>query len=112
MAKLEVLRYNQILLTWLGIHSNHIPKSENVFKKYSGYFIFTQLIATIVSNGIFVYQNGSQIKLGLEACLIVIGAMQCGGSFLNIAIKMKKIEELRFKLQEIIDKGIFFLLIF
>lgn len=107
--KFKALKYNQVLMQWLGIHSHRLTEPTNAFfEKPIVYLVLFILIAfSITSSLVFAYTNMSQFGAALEACYIVIAGVQCGGMYLSVGLKMKQVKLLQQKLQEIVDEGTF-----
>lgn len=107
MKNFNVLEYNQIYMSWIGIHSKHLNEPNNEFFKSIGtyYMVFNVISFTIVASAVFVYKNASNIELIAEPCLIVIAGFQVLGMFISVGLKMNKVKGLHIKLQEIVDKS-------
>lgn len=73
MATFKVMKYNQILMRYLGIHSNRLTEPTNeFFKAPVTYFVLSILCTfTISSCAMFAYKNFSQFGNALDACYIV-----------------------------------------
>lgn len=106
---IEVLKYNEILLSWLGLYSDRSGRlSIDSFQSFVRYLIIGHITVACVSSAIFALQETSQFNFKLEACLIVIGATQCGGAYINIALKMNTVKALHRTLRQFISEGIKF----
>lgn len=101
------MEYNQISMSWVGIHSTKLSEPTNEFFKSFGtyYVLFSVISFTILSSAVFVYKYSSDFKLISEPCLIVIAGLQCVGMFCSIGLNMKKIKILHILLQKIVDKS-------
>lgn len=109
MSKFSVLKYNQILMAKIGIHSFRITEPKNeFFKSFVACFILFILTAfSITSCAVFAYKNIAHFEPALEAIFVVIAGIQCAGMFLSVGLKMKNVKLLQIELQQIVDKGIF-----
>lgn len=107
MEKYTVMAYNQISMSWVGIHSLHLHEPQNEFFKSIGtyYILFSAISITILSSAVFVYKNASDFELVSEPCLIVIAGVQLVGMFISYGLNMKQIKRLHIKLQKIIDES-------
>lgn len=102
----KVLKHNQTLMAWLGIHSYRLTETSNDFFKSIAtyYIIFTIVSIFIVSSG-YTAIFSSDFQTVIQATLLVVAGFQSGGMFLSIGLEMKKIKMLQIKLQEITDAG-------
>lgn len=104
--KFNVLKYNQLLMTRLGIYSFNLSELTNEFlKSASSYCITITLILSIISSIIFVIENRSEINMVLQALVVMIGCFQAIGAYLNIGLNMSKIKIFHQNLQKIADEG-------
>lgn len=106
MKMFKVLKHNQTLMTWLGIHSYRLTEPNNEFSKSIGtyYILFTIFSIFIVSSG-YTAIFSSEFQTVIQATLLVVAGTQSGGMFLSIGLQMKKIKTLQLKLQEIVNEG-------
>lgn len=105
MDKFNVLKYNQKFMSWLGIYSYQLKESTiEFYKSPLAYFILFHLVMVIISCIVFVHES-MDFKKKLEAILLIFAAIQASGSFLNVALKMRKVKALHLALQEIVDEG-------
>lgn len=105
MAKYKVMAYNQLAMSWVGIHSQNLHEPTNEFFKSIGayYVLFCAMSFTIISSAVFVYRHASNFELISEPCLIVIAGIQNVGMFTSIGFNVKQIKILHIKLQKIVD---------
>lgn len=110
MAKFQVLKYNQITMSWMGIYSKHLATSrKEFFTSISTYIIlFCLIVLCIISNGIFVYANFSHFTKVFRSINIFIGGIQGTGMFICIGLNMKKVTQLHLQLQSIVNQGFAF----
>lgn len=108
MAKIHVLKNNQIFMTPLGIYSYRLTEPINEFyTSFAPYYIeFFVLIFLTFSTAVFTLQNVAQIDLALQNVSLFTAGIQCAGMFINIGAKMKTVKLFHLKLQDIVDAGI------
>lgn len=102
-----VLKYNQILLTWIGISSNRLNEPTNEFlKTINCYVMLFGLTGSMIVCGAFaMYNSQDNIPEMLQAFYIVSAGIQCVGSYVSIGINMKMVKSLQNDLQRITDNG-------
>lgn len=107
MEKFKVLKYNQILMGWLGIHSKHLDRPTNEFytSLITYYVLFNVIAFTILSSVAYMYLNIEHFEKISESGLGVIAGVQVAGMFISIGVNLKKVKLLHLTLQEIVDKG-------
>lgn len=105
-ARIEVLKNNQLLMTWIGIYS-HSPTNQNLkaFHTYAAYYMHIICIFGILFSTIFVLDNPSDFQEVLEALLVIVAASQGYGSYLTVGSKLREVKSLHFKIQEIVDES-------
>lgn len=107
MAKFKVLKYNQILMNWQGIHSHRLNDDTNEFhKSWSSYYITFILFAFVITSAVRIHSYWPEVEPILKPCSVAFGGVQCVGMFICIGIQMKNIKALHLELQRIIDEGI------
>lgn len=107
MSKFKVLKYNQAYMTPLGIYSNRLTDLTNEnFKSISWYFTPVTMLIVFVASATYIASYPSDIKGSLGALKMCFGAVQCGGMFFGVGIKLIKMKELHGELQQIADQGI------
>ena len=107
MEKLKVMKYNQISMSWFGIHSMHPTEPTNGFFKSIGayYILFCGISFTIGSSAVFVYKYSSDFELVSEPCLIVIAGLQDVGMFISMGLNVKTIKLLHIELQNTVNES-------
>lgn len=109
MTKIQVLKYNQSFMTWIGIYSYNLIETTNEFiSSPIAWFIVINLLIVMISSAVFIQKNLSDFKAALETLLVIVAAIQSLGAYLNIASNMDKVKAVHFKLQEIVDQSMFF----
>lgn len=109
MEKFEVLMYNQMLMSKIGIYSYHLTDQTNeFFKSFATYYmLFSVFVIDTAASAMGIYENKDNLELVLEATLTVIAGIQCGGMYLSIGFNMKSVKALHLILQGIVDEGQF-----
>lgn len=108
---MKVLSYNQFYLKLIGITSNCFIQKTCEFCKSPGNFAYVILIGsamlTFMSTLIYIFQNiyVFHLTLILRAILIICANLQSTGAYVDIGLKMKKVEQLQLRIQEFVDKG-------
>lgn len=107
MEKFQVLRNNQIYMSWLGIYSYRLTElTGEFFKSISTYCIFVALISVVITSWLYCIEHWSDdVKSALDAFKIVFSALQCIGMYLSIGLKMIQIKMIHLKLQRIVDES-------
>lgn len=107
MAKFKVLKFNQILMSWQGIHSHRLTEPTNEFyRSLSSYYVVFTLFAFVITSAVRIYGYWPDIESILKPCSVAFGGVQCAGMFISIGFQMKRIKALHLELQGIIDEGI------
>lgn len=107
MAKFKVLQYNQSFMEKLGIHSYRINVPTNEFLSSSSFLIlFILSVFSITSSAAYVFKNYWQFEAAMQSMFVIIAGIQCGGMYLSVGLKMKKVKILQIELQKIVDEGI------
>lgn len=107
MAKFKVLKYNQTLMSWQGIHSMDLTEPTNEFHRSPGsYYVVFTLFAFVITSAVRIHGYWPEIELILKPCSVAFGGVQCVGMFICIGFQMKRIKALHLELQRIIDQGI------
>lgn len=107
MKSFQVLKWNQILLSRLGVYSNEFL-SESISrcqKSAANFIILVSGVLLIISSAVFVYQNSLDFNVALRMSIIALGQSQATGMFFSFVIKIDQIRQLHVKLQQIIDCG-------
>lgn len=106
MKTFKVLKHNQTLMSWLGIHSYHLTETTNeFFKSFGTYYILLSIVSIFIVSSGYTALFSSEFQIVIQATLLVVAGSQSGGMFLSIGLQMKKIKILQLKLQGIIDGG-------
>lgn len=107
--RIEVLKYNQIFMSLIGIYSYRLTEPTNEFiKSKTAYLFVTTVIAGILMSIAYIlvnYTDVAEFQVALVAVAVIIGAAQTGGAYTNVGLKMKQVKVLHLKLQEIVDEG-------
>lgn len=103
MEKFQVLEYNQYYMSLIGVdygRSNYLIKLlKNV------YILMGTFAMATMSSAAFIFYHRSNFEAVLQASLPFIAGLQVTGCYLNIRLKVKKIDILNRSLQEIINEG-------
>lgn len=105
-SRIEVLRNNQLWMSWIGIYS-HSPTNQNLkaFRTYVAYYMLFHMTTGISFSAIFVHDNPSDFQGVLEALLVIVAASQGYGCYVTVGSKLKEVKSLHFKIQGIVDKS-------
>lgn len=107
MAKFKVLKYNQTLMSWQGIHSMNLTEPTNEFHRAPGsYYVTITLFAFVITSAVRIHGYWPEMELILKPCSVAFGGVQCVGMFICIGLQMKNIKVLHLELQRIVDEGI------
>ncbi|XP_031637097.1 uncharacterized protein LOC116349691 [Contarinia nasturtii] len=104
--KFKVLKHNQTLMAWLGIHSYRLTEPSNEFyKSFGTYYILISIVSVFLISSTYTALFSTDFQTVIQAWLLVVAGIQSGGMFISIGLEMKTIKRLQIKLQEIVDKG-------
>lgn len=104
--KFKVLKHNQSLMAWLGIHSYRLTEPSNEFyKSFGTYYILISIVSVFLISSAYTALFSSDFQTVIQAWLLVVAGIQSGGMFISIGLEMKTIKRLQLKFQEIVDKG-------
>lgn len=106
-TEVRVLEKSQIDLARLGIYVLQTIEPSNRFYKFSpNFYIFVLIAVSILASGGYVFENiHTNVRLALNACIMVISTFQWLGMYFGIRLEMCQIKNLHRKLQSIVDKG-------
>lgn len=103
MAKLQVLKYNRVMMTSMGIYP-HSPAGW--LQSISPYLIIINMTMCNILSTTFVYQGSAHLSSqAFEAFSLVIGGSEAVSAYINMKWKMNKAGAVHLKLQEIADEG-------
>lgn len=113
MTKLKVLKYNQTILTQMGLYPYRCTEPSAQLKSalFAFYFLlWTEAIFGVFSSSAYIYEHWPRLDIVSQPCLIVVGDSVCFVMVLSVGLKLKAVKVLHLKLQEIVDAGEYFLL--
>lgn len=69
MEKIQVLKYNQAYMAWLGIYSYRLTEPTNEFFKsiVAWFFMFDSFVMIIISSVLYIIKYMSDINAALGA---------------------------------------------
>lgn len=103
MAKLQVLKYNRVIMTSMGIYP-HSPAGW--LQSISPYIMIIDLSICNILSSTFVYQGSTHLSSQIfEAFSLVIGGSETVSAYINMRWKMNKTGAVRLQLQKIADEG-------
>lgn len=107
MKKIKVLEKNQIELARLGIYCHQSIEPSNEFDKFaSTIYILVLMAISLVASACYVHENLSiNVRLALNAAIMVPATLQWIGVYLGFRLKTNQIQDFHLKLQGIIDEG-------
>lgn len=100
----KVLARNQALMVRLGLSSDRLTESSNVFfKSFVPYFNFTFLSINLLFCAMVIVQSFPDLDLVLEPLIVFIGGMQGGGMFLSVGLNIENVRALYLAVQKIVQ---------
>lgn len=105
MSKFKVLRTNESFMARIGIYSDDLTKPTKFLKTVEANFIVLNLVLMIIFNAVFIYENASNFPLVLSEIMVIIGCVQGLGAYVNIGLKLDKVQDLHLFIQGIVNKG-------
>lgn len=103
MGKFQVFKYNQLVMSLIGISSD---RSNDLFQFLKNVYFFGCLFGIcVISTGVFIFNHRSNFGLVVPASLPLIAGLQASGCYLNIRFKTKEIQMLNLSLQKIVNEG-------
>lgn len=103
MAKLQVLKYNRVLMTSMGIYP-HFPAGW--LQTMSPYLLIIDMTICNILSTTFVYQGSTHLSSQVfEAFSLVIGGSEAVSAYINMKWKMNKAGAVQMRLQKIADEG-------
>lgn len=109
MESFQVLKYNQAIMSRMGLYSHCLNEPSNeFFKSFVVYYILiVQSVYGVLGSAVFTYKNWPQFENISNSCMLAVGCFACFGMFLSIGLKSKVVKILHLKLQGIVDDGEF-----
>lgn len=109
IKKFQVLEYNRISLSLVGMYTKNLHEPTNEFYNsfISYYVLFVVVSFAIISSAVYMYQNKSHFEIISESTLVAIAGVQEAGMLLAIGKNNVQVKTLLLKLQEIVDEGNF-----
>lgn len=105
MAQFIVLSSNEKLMNRLRIFTNRLNDPINeFFTSITTFYFAFNIMVFIVTSGVFVYENRSNLIVALRTAMVVIGCSQALGMFFSVGINMPKVKALHLKLQKIVNE--------
>lgn len=105
MEKLQVLKYNRVIMTAMGIY----PQSPaGWLQSISPYIMIIDLTLCNILSTTYVYQGSAgSVRLSqvFEAFSLVIGGTESVSAYINMRWKMNRAGDVQLKLQKIADQG-------
>lgn len=106
MAKFKVLQKNQTFLDRVGISLDRSTNPTNkFFSVLLASYVPIEMFIGLITSAAFVLKYPYNIKPALGALKIAVAAVQAGGMFSSLRLKMTKTKALQSELQAIVDKG-------
>lgn len=108
-AKFNVLEYNQLFMTKIGIYPSRLNEPKNIFFKspVTFYFLYFSIVPIIILSVIGAFKNWPNVNLVLQGVTLTVAGTQAVGMYFNIGLEMEKVRRLHLMLKEIVDKGQF-----
>lgn len=110
LRKMNVLKFNKVYLTILGIYPvNRISKSCVGSTRNTGFYFFLLSLSTLAgSSAAYMHRNfsdWSNLPSYTTALCVIVACFGNIGSFISINANRKHIEHVRAELQQIVNKG-------
>lgn len=108
--KLKVMKYNQLMMTALGVCPKSFAASSPSLRwlhTLSPPFMAFFLIVSVGSAGRFILEGSTRLSFICEALIVLIGGIQSFLAFVNMLRKINIIGRMYLRLQEIVDHGLF-----
>lgn len=108
MSNLKVLKYNEIVMTVLGIYSRppHVSCGLRWLHSIMPYYTIVCMIVSFTLSVMYVMHESARLSYVFEACTIGMGSYSGLFASLNMKWKANKAGDVQSKLQKIADKGI------
>lgn len=104
---MQVFKYNQMWLTWLGLSSKRLHQPTNDFlKSINSYVMIVSMIISMPICGSYaLYLSRDDFQRMFQAFYIVSAGIQCVGSYVSIGNNMELVKSLMNEVQQISDSG-------
>lgn len=103
MGKFQVFKYNQFVMSLIGISSD---RSNDLYQLMKNVYFFCCLFGIcVISVGVFLFNHRTDFRLVVPASLPLLAGLQASGCYLNIRLKTKEIQMLNLSLQRIVNEG-------
>lgn len=107
MGKFQVFKYNQFVMSLIGISSD---RSNDLYQFMKNVYFFCCLFGIcVISVGVFLFNHRTDFRLVVPASLPLLAGLQASGCYLNIRLKTKEIQMLNLSLQRIVNEGLLIL---
>lgn len=109
MPKSNVLQYNRVMMTVVGIYPQ-LPTSSSYLNRLasiSPYLIIPSMVVAETLSSTYVYQgfNTTRLSYVFEAFSLVFGGTSALSAYLNMRWNMDDVADLQLKFQQIVDQG-------
>lgn len=105
MAKIIVMKYNQIIMAILNIYPySFTEKWLNLFRSLSPYLMTIGLIMCEILAATYALQE-TRLSMIFEAVALVIGGIQSISAYQNMRWKTNTVGQVNSKFQKIVDRG-------
>lgn len=110
--KMQVFKYNQWWLTWLGISSKRLNEPTNdFFTTINSYVMIISMTVSMPICGAYaLYLSRDDLQRFFQAFYIVSAGIQCVGAYLSIGNNMILVKSVMNEVQRISDSGEFLVL--
>lgn len=109
MTKFKVLKYNQIFMAKLGIHSYDLTVPKNEFFRSPAALCIVSILCifSITSTGCYAFKNIEKFDTALQAIFVLIAGIQCLGMYVTVGLKKRQVKDVQLKLEHMVDEGMF-----
>lgn len=101
---MNVLYLNLILLKYMGLYVDETCNKFLQNVRFAVFLMGTTTTATI-SAGLYLYYHIDDMASASNALVIFTGGIACSAAFISFGTKLKKLKELYWTLQPIVNSG-------
>lgn len=109
VKKFNILEYNQLFMTKIGIYPPRLYDPNHSFFKspVTFYFLYGSVPPIILLSVIGVFKNWPNVNLVLQGITMSTAGFQSIGMYINIGLGMENVRQFHLMLKRIVDYGAF-----